>query len=480
MKKKVKYVLLGMVALAIVAAVVLVIMQPLAVDTIVAEPSRAEAYFTELGHVREDRRVDVFSLVGGQILSVHVVEGQLVQEGDVLVVVDSSDILHEIEQIRINNLSILAQIDNLSVEESQARAAQVAGRNVLQNELDAIDVQQRMSSVAEAGQQRVKEENIRLQNIVIEQSRTNVQNAQDDVETARILFNAGAIARTELEAAEQTLVNHRTALASNEQTLEIISSETGTVDQSEHFATLRHSISAQINDINSSLNQLSSEPMRRHFHTLIDSNNLAIANLERRVENSIITSPASGIIVNLHVNHTNILNPASPVAEIRSEADNLVQVFVSTANISDLSVGDTVDLTFIRQSGDISYSGTIHSIDDRAEATVSILGVEERRVRVLIAPDDMSDSFRSGFDVDVRFVTYSEENKITIPRTAVFEEAGQNMVYIVEEGVAVLTPITLGAGLRTEFVVESGLDAGDIVIRNARQDGLSSGVRVAY
>lgn len=479
MKKKIKYAILGIIALAIIGIIIVNAMQPLAVDTIVMQPSRTEAYFTELGHVREDRHVNVFALSGGEILSVNVAEGQFVNEGDVLAVVDASDILHEIEQIRINNLALQAQIDNLSAEESQARAGQTANRNVLRSELRAIDAQEQMSLESDSDRRRAQEENVRLQNIVIEQSRTNVQNAQTDLERAGTLFEAGIITRIELEAAEQALENHQTSLATNEQSLEIINSGAGTVNQSEHFAALRRSISAQISGIDNTLAQMSTEPMQRHFNALIESNYLAIANLERLAGNSTITSPVSGTVVTLHADSSNILNPAMPVAEIRTTEDNLIEVFVSTTNINDLSVGDVVELIFIRQSGDVLYSGTIYSIDDRAEAMVSILGVEERRVKVLIAPDNLSSSFRSGFDLDVRFITYAAEDQMAVPRTAIFEEAGQDMVYVVENGTAVATPINLGARLRTEIVVESGLSAGDVVIRNARQAGLSDGARVA-
>ena len=480
MKKKIKYGIIGALVLVIAVTIAVSALQPLAVDVIAVEPSRAEVYFTELGHVRGDRRIDVFSLVGGEIISVHVAQGQFVHEGDVLVTVDSRNILHEIEQIRVGNLAIYAQIDNLSIEESQARLNLTANRNLLQGELGAIDAQERMSLVTEADQQRAMDENIRLQNIIIEQSRINLQNAYSDFDSAHVLYDAGFLARAELEALEHGLENRRTALATDEQALEIISGGAGMVSQAEHFTALRRSILTQISDIDNSHAQLSTEPMRRHFYALIESNNLAIANLERMIYNSTITSPVSGTIANLHVNYTNILNPAMPVAEIRTQGDNLVEVLVSTANINDLSVGDAVNLAFIRQDGDALYSGTIYSIDERAEATVSILGVEERRVRVLVEPNDPGSSFRSGFDVDVRFVTYSAENRITIPRTAIFEEAGQSMVYIVENGSAVATPVTLGARLRTETVIESGLSIGDVVIRNAHQDGLSQGTRVAH
>ena len=480
MKKKVKFAILGALVLVIASVIVVSALQPLVVDAIVVEPTRAEVYFTELGHVRPGRQVSVFPLVGGKIISVNVVEGQFVNEGDVLAVVDSSSILHEIEQIRVGNLAIYAQIDGLAIEESQTRSSLTTNRNILQNELVSLDVQERMSLTTETDQQQARQENVRLQNIIIDQSRINVQNAQNDLESARILYDAGFLARVELEGFENALEGRRTALAADEQTLEIISSGTGTLNQSEHFAALRRSIQTQISDIDNSRSQLSTEPMRRHFYALIESNNLAIANLERMANNGTIISPVSGTVTNLRANYTNILNPAMPVAEIITETDNLVEVFVSTANINNLSVGDGVELVFVRQGGDAFYSGAIYSIDDRAEASISILGVEERRVRVLIEPDSSGDSFRSGFDVDVRFVTYSAENRLAIPRTAIFEQAGQSMIYIVENGTAVTTPVVLGARLRTETIVEYGLNVGDIVIRNAHQDGLSQGVRVAH
>jgi HlyD family secretion protein len=478
MKKRIKYVIIAAVALIIAGAIAISAIQPMTVETVTVSLTGAEASFTELGHVREDRQVQVYPLVGGEILSINVSEGQFVQEGDVLVTVDPSDILHEIEQIRVSNQSILAQIDNLDIEEATARASYVANRNVLQSELRAIDVQQQMTQTSEADIQRAIDENIRLQNIVIEQSLSNVQNAINDLERARILYDAGIITRLEFEAYQQALDLHRTELAANEQRLQIISSEANIIDQSEHFAALRSSIQAQIQGIETSLAQLSSAAMQQHFLAQIESNNLRIVNLERTANYSTVTSPVSGIIRTLHADFTNILNPSTPVAEIITASENFVEVFVSTSNISDLSAGDAVDLIFIRQSGDVTYPGTIYSIDDRAESRVSILGVEERRVRVLIEPTLSSNSFRSGFDVDVRFITYSEENKILIPRTAVFEQDGRSMAYVIENGIATSREIVPGSLLRTEVVVESGLTVGDRVIRDARQSGLNPGVRV--
>jgi len=181
----------------------------------------------------------------------------------------------------------------------------------------------------------------------------------------------------------------------------------------------------------------------------------------------------------LHVDSTNIVNPARPIAEITVNGERLVEVFVSTANVSDISVGDAVELIFIRQGGDAVYAGTVYSVGSRAETMISILGVEERRVEVLILPELVTSSFGGNFDVDVRFITYSAEDTLTVPRTAVFDDNGRSMVFVVDDGMAVAREIVLGSQLRTEVVVASGLGVGEIVIRDARLNGLVDGARVA-
>ena len=479
MKKKFKYGLAGIIVLAIVGVVVVSALQPLAVDTIVVSPQLAQMYFTERGHVQDDRHVNIYAMVGGTVVNVHARTGQFINEGDVIAVVDNVDLLHEIEQIRAGNLALYAQIDNLAAEEAQARISQSSARNVLQNELNAINAQEQIAQTAEESGQQVRDENIRLQNILIEQSFVNKQNAINDLERINGLYIAGVVTRLDVYAAEQILDAARTAHQVNLQQLEIILSDQ-TTDQSAQFSALRGSILAQINGIDSSINHLSTEPMRRSLYAQIESNNLAILNIERLVANSVIVSPVTGIVEDLHIETINILNPAMPVARIRTEAENLVEAYVLTSNVADISEGDYVDLIFLRQSGDVVYTGRVYSIESRATATVSILGVEERRARVLIEPLTSSDSFLSGFDVDVRFITYSANDSLLVPRTAVFYEDGQSMVFVAANGIAAKRTVELGQQLRSEFVVNQGITNGDRVIRNANQQNLYDGTRISY
>ncbi|MCL2616402.1 MAG: HlyD family secretion protein [Defluviitaleaceae bacterium] len=492
MKKSVKYILAAIVALAVVAGVSVHALAPLAVATLTLFPRNAEAYFIEQGFVRGDIAVDVFALVGGRILSVHVEEGQRVQAGDILAVVDSTEFAHEIEQIRLNNAALLAQIDNLGAQERQARDGKLATLASLRGEYEAILAQQATAQTAEIDQSRARTENIQLQNILVSQSRSDVESAEAELANIAQLYQAGAIPRSQLEAAERALAHAQTALGASQQTLEIISADTA-VSQNDYFAGIRSSLQAQISGLERQISASYIGPMVEFYNTQIQGGYLAIANLQRHIANSTITSPVSGVVTDLHIDGINVLNTAQPVATITNPRNNMIEVYVSTLDIDDIRLGDEVDLIRRRQRGDIIYPGRVYSIGEQAEVRVSSLGVEERRVLVVLhaftMPERLSE-LRPGSDVDVRFITYFAEDQLLVPRSAVFSRPDAppiadnvppppRMVFVVENGLAVERPVVISRETRAEFVVAQGLRPGDVVIRDANMEGLRNGARVA-
>lgn len=465
-----------MILAGIAAIGIVTYFAPLEVETLILEPGDARVYFMERGIVRNDVKMNIFPIVSGQILSLEVREGQEVSAGDIIAIVDSRDFYFEIARLRANNASIAAQIRNMDVQDQLSRNSQPAARESLLGEYNAILAQEAMAPAADRDQNRIREENIRLQNILIEQSRNNLEATQRDLVNFTTLFEAGAVSRTQLDQTVRAAEAFQTDLDAHIQQLEIIS--TGQViNQEEHFSAIRSSIQAQINGIDRYLQANSIAPMRDHFNVLIQSGNLTIANLERMVEDSALRSPVDGIISALFIEHTNVVNMAVPMAEITTGEDNLIEVFVSTLDIDEINLRDTVEIILRRQREDISLPGIVYAVDNAAELRISTLGVEERRVEVLIEP--LGKTIPSGFDVDVVFTTHFESGRVLIPRTAVFSVENQDMVFVVENGVAVLRSVVLGLALRTDYIAEQGLEFGEEIIRNANTEGLSNGIRVA-
>jgi hypothetical protein len=105
------------------------------------------------------------------------------------------------------------------------------------------------------------------------------------------------------------------------------------------------------------------------------------------------------------------------------------------------------------------------------------LGIEERKVKVTVTPD-MPNELNDGYNVDVKFHYYFEENKLTVPKTALFKENGVDMVWAVQNGRLVKIPVQKGVELRTEIVIDNGLIGGIIVITDCNLSGLKEGIKV--
>ena len=98
MKKIVRWVLIAVVAAAAAAGGIYAGSLPVTTGTARLEPKLAELTFTEKGVCVAESVADVYPLVAGEVVSVNVKEGQRVNEGDVLCVVDGADLQTQLSQ----------------------------------------------------------------------------------------------------------------------------------------------------------------------------------------------------------------------------------------------------------------------------------------------------------------------------------------------------------------------------------------------
>ena len=125
-------------------------------------------------------------------------------------------------------------------------------------------------------------------------------------------------------------------------------------------------------------------------------------------------------------------------------------------------------------------SGRVRRIEPAGFTKISALGVEEQRVNVIIdfdAPREAARSLGDGYRVDVRIVTWQADDVLKVPPGALFRSGEAWAVYVVEEGVAHLRPVTVGHRSDTEAEITSGLEAGDVVVLFP-PDGLQGGSTV--
>jgi HlyD family secretion protein len=415
MKKIVKFIVLGLVVAVVAVGVYYYVTAPLVVPLTTVTARTVELAITEQGVVSRESVVMIYPLAQGPLLEIHVVEGQAVNAGDVLCEIDSEALF-----LRMDELNAV-----IRGYEAQIRSARAQVRNT----------------------NAVTDERLILQNTLIEQNERDVERAQENLERLEVLFDLGIIPMSDVEEARGLVEVRQSAVTASRQELSLIEAGRGGVD------------------------------VAGYYQALIDSTRATIALLEREALNYTVRSSAYGVISRLPVKGTNIVSMATPVAEITVPEDIVIEVFVSTQDLDNVR-----DLVLSRRDGDIRFSGHVSQVGSAAEIRLSALGVEERRVKVQIVPDMTTGvdeaELGDGFDVDVRFILYREENKLAVPRSALFKDGGRDMLWVVRDGVAHVVEVTLGMELRTETVVDAGLFGGDLVVTDANNASLRNGVVV--
>jgi RND family efflux transporter MFP subunit len=78
--------------------------------------------------------------------------------------------------------------------------------------------------------------------------------------------------------------------------------------------------------------------------------------------------------------------------------------------------------------------------------------------------DNGDASLRSGRSVDVTIVVKERDSALSLPRSAVIKNLGQNKVYIIEAGRAALRSVTLVDWPGTNVIVSGGVNAGTLIV----------------
>ncbi len=87
-------------------------------------------------------------------------------------------------------------------------------------------------------------------------------------------------------------------------------------------------------------------------------------------------------------------------------------------------------------------------------------------------------NLKSGFEVDVKFILFSEGNQLIVPMSSIYQVGDKDMVMVIRDGIAVEQEVVLGYELTGEQIVTQGLREKDVVITDLDAKGLKPGIRV--
>lgn len=191
-----------------------------------------------------------------------------------------------------------------------------------------------------------------------------------------------------------------------------------------------------------------------------------------------VSSPVKGRVLRVIQQSEGAVQPGAPLLEIGDPAALEIVVDILTSDAVRVRPGAVVFID--RWGGDHPLKAHVRLVEPSAFTRISALGVEEQRVNVVVDLDDphtMWSALGDGYHVEAQIVTWEGDAVITVPASATFRREQDWAVFQVKDGVAKLTPITLGHVNSESVEALRGVGPGDQVIVHP-SDRVTDGTRV--
>ena len=206
--------------------------------------------------------------------------------------------------------------------------------------------------------------------------------------------------------------------------------------------------------------------------TVVDGKNVDIS--------SIISSISSGMDV------SNMISAFFGSEKVGIKVLNyplVADISLSKYDVLDVSVNQEVTVKSADNTvheGKVSYVGVIATSSGSSLDISSIMSGSgnTNTIPAQVTIEDGDKSFIVGTDVDISIITDTQENALVVPVEAIVIDGSEVYVYVYdsEKSQAVRKEVTLGIANDTYYQVISGVNEGDVLIKNT--SGLEDGVKV--
>ena len=265
-------------------------------------------------------------------------------------------------------------------------------------------------------------------------ARTVLDRASQSLDRARQLANSGAVSRADLDAADMETREAESALAA----------ATAAVERAQREV----------------------EVARARLRTP--------SRAGRPVD---VVAPVSGVVLTRRRESESVVAAGEPLMDLGDPED--AEVIVDLLSTDAVRVASQSAVRIEGWGGDTPLTGRVRRIEPSAFVKVSALGVEERRVNVIIDLDPLPRDCKlgDGYKVEARIVVWAG-TAVTAPLGSLFRRGQEWAVFVVDNGRATLRPVTIGERNGEVAQVLSGLQPGDRVVMHP-PDTLVAGGRVA-
>jgi HlyD family secretion protein len=187
-----------------------------------------------------------------------------------------------------------------------------------------------------------------------------------------------------------------------------------------------------------------------------------------------VVAPVHGRVLRRVRDSAGPVAPGEPLVELGDPQDLEIVVDVLSSDAAQIAAAMPVELE--GWGGDRVLRGHVRVVEPSGFTRISALGVEEQRVKVIVALDEIPAALGDGFRVEARIVLWRGD-ALSVPASAVFRDHEHWAVYAVQAGRAHVEPVEVGHRGRLDVEITSGLRDGAAVIVHP-SDQVVEGARV--
>lgn len=196
----------------------------------------------------------------------------------------------------------------------------------------------------------------------------------------------------------------------------------------------------------------------------------SISLYKAQLANTILTAPFSGYIFNKRVVLGDMASPNMALMTVVDTSMVKVEISVGENDITKLAIGQNAKFTVDAYPG-LTFAGTVSELSPAAD-------LKNRTFKAWILCDNSDQKLRSGMFARVSLPYKQIDRAITVPKDALVIREQKTYVFVIQDGIAKLTPVTPGLETDTDIEIAAGL-APDTSISIWGHENLNDNDKVA-
>lgn len=182
----------------------------------------------------------------------------------------------------------------------------------------------------------------------------------------------------------------------------------------------------------------------------------ALEAVQYQYDNTIITSPLSGIVTSVELNEGDMASPNAPAARIVKIDAIDVEFSVTEGQVNKIAVGEEANVLIVSASRE-PFRGRIVSISTASDQQTRLYPA---KIRI----DNFERNIKPGMFAEVEVVLSRRENAVSVPAGSVFVRNGQEGVFLVENSRAVFREVEKGIDDGEYLEIIEGLEPGQELV----------------